>query len=334
MKKRIIVMFFTSLIGFYFMMAAEIFPYRENGKYGLMDQDFEIIEFAEYDSMNPECENQYFIAGKTKNNNREFFVFNSKGICVYKSDQNISHIWNDCFSLSTKTGEKLISLNSDKEIIAFQFVSSQEPIIPCRKDVYRQYIDPTGNIIFPELEFRRAYGFYENHSINLNKDWQYEVIDINGEYKFGKDFIELGQHFSEGLLYARDKKGNSGYVNYDGKFKILIPLKTTDEDTCIGTDFYKGRAIVNTVNHGICLISKDGEIIKDNIKVSWFYNFCDDYALVKRKDGYFNFLSLEGTFLFDEDFDDAKDFCNGYAIIKLKGTDGLINKNGEIKILR
>lgn len=334
MKKKLICMLIMYLFGIFSMLSAAIFPYRVNSKYGLMNQDFEVIKYAEYDSMNPECRNQYFIASKKDNTKNKFYIFDSIGSCIYESDECIRHIWNDCFSVTTPKGEKLIQLNSDKEIFAYQFISSSEPKIPCRTDTYRQYIEMSGNVIFPELEFRRAYGFYENHSVNINRNWEFEVIDTNGKYKFGKDFSDLGQHFSEGLLYAKGKNGKTGYVDYDGNFKIIIPLKESDEDTCIAIDFYKNHSIVNTKKQGICLINKDGQIIKDNIKVSWFYDFSEDYALVVKKDGGFNFLSMEGNFIFNEDFEDAKNFCNGYAIIKLKGNDGLINKKGEIRFLR
>lgn len=334
MKKKLISALLINLLGIFSVLCAAVFPYRENGKYGLMNQELEVIKYAEYDSMTPECKNQYFIANKKQNNKIEFYIFDSNGSCIYESKESIRHIWNDYFSVTTQKGEKLISLSSDKEITAYQFVSSQEPMIPCRKDIYRQYIDESGNVIFPELEFRRAYGFYENHSVNIDQDWQYEVIDKKGNYKFGKIFSELGQHFSEGLLYAREKTGKSGYVDYEGKFKIVIPLKKSDEDTCIAIGFYKDRSIVNTKNQGICLINKEGKIIKDNIKVSWFYDFSDDFALVTKNDGSFNFISLEGNFISSEDFEYAENFCNGYAIINLNGNDGLINKKGKVTILR
>ena len=296
----------------------------------LWKKTLKILKTAEYDNIKPEYNNEFFIANKHVDKTIESEILDQNGLLLYKATGTITHIWNNYFSVITNKGEKLICLDSPKIITAYKFIPSQEPKIPCRTEVYRQYIDEKGNILFPQLEFRRAYGFYENRSVNINLDWDYEIIDGNGNYIFGKDFLELGQHYSEGLLFARDKKGQSGFVDYDGTFKFLIPLLNNNEDIVIATHFYKGKAIVNTVDKGICLIDKAGNIIKEKIPVTWFYDFCEDYAIVTRSNNSCNFLSLNGDFLLKEDADNIKDFCNGYAIISIHDKDALVDKNGQI----
>ncbi|MCR4736291.1 MAG: WG repeat-containing protein [Treponema sp.] len=324
--------FLFSLLSALFTLSVytEIFPFRYNGKYGLLNQNLDSIIPAEYDSITPEFNNKYFIASKNQNNTIETEIYSKEGKCLYKTTGIVRHIWNDYFSLFTEKGETLFNLHTDAKICAYQFTPSSEAKIPCRKDVYRQYINEEGIVIFPELAFRRSYGFYEGHSVNLNTDWEYEIIDNDGKYIFGHNLLDAGQHYSEGLLYARDKKGNCGFVDYNGNFKIKIQLKKQNEDTVIATSFYKGRAIVNTTEHGICLIDSNGKILKEKLQFAWFYDFCEDFAIITNKDGTYNFMTLEGNLLSDKNFDEVKNFCNGYAIISLNGKDGLIDKKGKI----
>ena len=333
MKKNRLLFVLLSFTVISFSLNANLFPFRKNNKYGLMDQDLKIQISAKYDLIRPEDNNKYFIASKTQNNIIKSEIFDENGIQLYKAEGIINHIYNDYFSLSTKNGEVLFSLHSDKVLNAYKFISSEEPKIPLRKDVNYEYINESGIELFPELEFRRAYGFNENRSVNINLNWEYEVINEKGDYIFGKEFQELAQHYSEGLLYATKMNGETGYVDYMGNFTIKIPTKKHEENNIIATNFYKGRAIINSANNGICIIDKNGTILEKEIKVSWFYDFCEDFSLVVFEDGSYNFLTLKGEFLSPKNFSFAKNFCNGYAIVTINGKVGLLNKEGILFFL-
>lgn len=317
-----------------FSLNANIFPFKINGKYGFMDDTFKIVKSAEYNSINSVFNNEFFIVSKKTDNGIENEILDEDGVSIYKSYGMIKHVWNDYFSVSNKNKEELICLHSEDKIYAYQFIPTDEPKIPCKKETYRIYIDQTGKELFPNLQFRRSYGFFENRSVNINPNWNYEIIDGNGNYIFGKELADAGQHYSEGFLYVREKNGTSGYVDYNGNFKIKIPLMKKSEDNVIATNFYKKRAIVNTVNNKICLIDNNGQILKEGMKFYWFFDFCEDYSVVIYDDKSYNFMSLDGQFLSKETFDYAENFINGYACVIFKGQDALIDTNGNLYLMK
>ena len=106
------------------------------------------------------------------------------------------------------------------------------------------------------------------------------------------------------------------------------------EDNVIATNFYKKRAIVNTVNNKICLIDNNGQILKEGMKFYWFFDFCEDYSVVIYDDKSYNFMSLDGQFLSKENFDYAENFINGYACVIFKGQDALIDTNGNLYLMK
>lgn len=310
-----------------------VFPYLHQGKYGLMNENHKIIVKAEYTRLDFYDNCKYFIG---VDRDSKWVILNERGKCLFKDSNPITHIYDDFFAVMEKKGEALFSVkNADKRNHAYKFIRSSQALIPCKKENLFEYIDLNGQSVFQNQYFRRSYGFYEGVSVNMTKDWEWAVIDESGNYLFGKDFEYLGQKFSEGLLFAQDKFGKSGYVDSSGKFKILVKTSRFTEDNSVASHFYNGVAIVLTDADGFCLINRNGEYLKKNLPIMYFYDFCDGFALVitsKNSDKkiLYNYIDTSGNFLSKENFEYAQNFCNGWAAVSIYGRDAVINKKGEI----
>lgn len=299
-----------------------------------MNENFNVVVKAEYSRIIFDDESNYFIA---LDKNSDWIVLNEKGKQLLKSPTYIFHIYDTLFSLSEKKGQTLVSLaNSDVKISAYAFVRSSMPLIPCRKSTLFEYIDMAGNPVFQGMYFKRAYGFFEEMSVNIDSDWNWVVIDKSGNYKFGKDFNYIGQKFSEGLLFAEDKNGKTGYVDAEGNFKIIIKTVPGSEDNAVFSNFYDDVALVNTIKNGVCLINKEGEYLRKNLGFSYFYDFCNGLALFmvsNDKSDSYNYIDIEGNILSESNFEYAQNFHNGWAAVLLNGKDAIINTKGDIYFL-
>ncbi len=143
-------------------------------------------------------------------------------------------------------------------------------------------------------------------------------IDQNGAIKIQGDYDELG-NFSEGLASFR-KKSKWGYLNLQGS--EVIPNQYYNAFA-----FHNGLAKVSNFERKYGMIDSEGKVIIP-IEYDGIRNFKEELCAVL-KDGKWTYINAQNETVIKGEFDAAKDFNNGKAIVKLGKTYHLINKSGK-----
>lgn len=319
-----------------------VFIDYKSSKYGYMNSKGEVIislcfEYAED-----------FVDGLAKvKTSKGFGLMNKGGQFI------LQPIYLDCKYLGNdlvayKTQKWRINLKNGKETDKLEFEeinNFSEGLAAVKMDGKWGFIDIEGNLKIKPI-FDHVTGFKNSLSdIKVNDSWG--MIDINGkvvvEPKFesrlwvledyilvqddnGKwgylnskgeqiiDYVfENADHFSEGLAPVY-KDGKWGYINKQGIFAI----KPTYEEA---KKFNKGLALVKRDNK-YYYINTDGTVIKEtNMYYTNLYGFYEQRAAIK-KDNKYGFVNENMDIIVEPEYDDYKDFSEGFAVVgkKVKGS--------------
>jgi hypothetical protein len=203
-----------------------------------------------------------------------------------------------------------------------------------------QYIDlaQKGKIVI-NPQFERAYIFRDGLARVKVSGGKYGYIDKNGKYILTPTYI-YAQDFSDGVAWVQLEDQPPMLIDKNGKTILQI------DSLISATPFYNGIAIalyyseevlLNLINNPksaiklINLINKKGEDAVtptgEDVLASPFINegLCVFVNINSEKAGYKN---KNGETIIDEQFDQAFEFHEGVAVIKLGEKYGAIDKKG------
>jgi len=216
-----------------------------------------------------------------------------------------------------------------------------------------RYIDHSGNTVF-ETKVWLAFDFSEG----LAQAGLYEgaptlprwgFLDRSGHFAISPQFFSVDS-FSEGLARVSVSRevGSTGYVDHEGRF--VIPPRLS-----YGYDFHEGRAAVvpggpcQIVNGGSCArlelrptksspdydcrwayVDKSGRPISE-IRFDDAGDFSEGLAPV-RMGNKWGFADANGTIAISAQFDFAEPFSEGLAVAEQGGRQGFIDRSGKFVI--
>ena len=200
----------------------------------------------------------------------------------------------------------------------------------------RGFIDKTGKVVIQPQPFFMS--FFKEGLVRISRTRAVPMAD--GTYMFGymdrtgKIVIPLQFHsasdFSEGLASVNHKDGRSGYIDKTGK--MVIPLQYSS-----GSVFSEGLAFVTLGPGGKhAYIDKTGKIVfqfqVDLGSGSPNFSFSEGLARVRvrvqprGKYPYkYAYIDKTGRMVIRPQFDDAGDFSEGLAPVRLNGKWGYIS---------
>lgn len=326
-KKIVLVLVLTSI--FSLIVAESFIPFSYEGKIGLLNSDSEILLSPKYDSLMPILNTNYYI-GNIRNN---YFIFENNSIVFSTKTSKLSHIYEDWFY--HESGNCIVNIKNNKTLYGINFISTESPFIPSRispNDGKYYYRTLDGEIIFNINGYFRVYGFYENYSVILDNDWNFNIIDTFGTMLLNNIEIDLlGQRVSENLIPVLTINGKTGYISPFGDFMLDISFECCDG--IIGaTDFVDGYAciLINQNPFTWVVINKDGKVVSNPIYAKSLTSFSNGYSLAYIEKNQYNFVDVQGNFISEINFESATKFYNGYAQIIQNGKEGLISTSGEI----
>lgn len=318
--------------------------FSHNKFYGYLDRQLQIIIPPIYTRGFDYTDHGYALVSYTDENGlRELRILDTEGnIMVKENNDDINLIYDDIISYSRNGGLSAKTVRfRDNKLIADVLGSSasvveNDIIILARFSPAseRGFINSAGKRILPDLELRRmSSGFCEDRAVIYEgENWDIRIIDIDGNFYGSLDFLRTESYFSEGLLPAETKDGQTGYVNRDGEFAFLVPIVNYGDYRLYATDFNGGYAVIMTISDTSVwrIINNQGEYVSDELQLHWASSFRDGLSRVRLLNYKYMFINTKGEPLLDLLFDDAFSFHNGYARIVYEGRDGLINTEGTI----
>lgn len=229
---------------------------------------------------------------------------------------------------AVKVGNKWGFINADGELKiepAYDFVGSfKNSLCDIKLNNRWGLIDNSGNeVVKPDFEDRLQ--VLDDYILVRDKDGKWGYLNSKGEQVIEYVFEKAG-NFSEGLapVYA---EGKWGYIDKQGNFAIEPAFDEAEK-------FVKGSALVRKDGKAY-FIDKDGMAVKEaDIYYTDIYDFCEQMAAVK-VDGKYGFINENMELAVEAEFDDYKDFSEGFAVVgkKISGSYdtvyGFVDKSGN-----
>lgn len=276
---------------------------KENGKYGVIDKNGDIVVplLSRYispynEGMAPSSEES--IISTKLNSQNDLYILRSKS--------------NSKIGFVDKSGELVISMQYD-----YVCNFSEGLAAVGKKDGKFGYIDTKGNTVIP-MEFDLAGDFHDGFAIVYNGN--YGFINKNGVIAISTQYSNA-RSFHEGLA-AVCKDNKWGFIDINGT--VVVPI----EYDIVG-DFNEGLTYVNKGNK-TCFIDKKGKE-KEILSFSYFGELHEGLLAVK-KNGKYGFVNTKGNIVIPLEFDDVSDFHEGVALVCKNHKVGFVNKKGEIVV--
>jgi hypothetical protein len=193
-----------------------------------------------------------------------------------------------------------------------------EGLLAVKQDSGYGYMDRSGKIVFHAdlwlaLDFSQGLAPAAISQLNRTPEWG--LIDRTGHFAILPRYSWVDA-FSEGLarVSVSGEVGSTGYIDSDGKFVIPPHLS-------YGFDFHEGRAAA--IIDGPCVITNGGSCARAEFRPT---------KQPATYDCRYVYIDKSGQPVSDLRFDDAKDFAEGLAPVRLGTVWGYVDRSGRISI--
>ena len=201
------------------------------------------------------------------------------------------------------------------------FGEFHEGLLAVKDDHGYRYIDRSGKVVFHSdawLAFDFSEGFAPaSHYAKFPDDEfpRWGFIDRTGQFAIAPQY-QWVDPFSDGLARVSVSRavGTTGYIDSHGQF--VIPPRLT-----YGGSFHEGRAAV--IISGPCQITNGGSCARAAFQPT------EPHATY---DCRYAFIDKRGEPISDLRFDDAEDFAEGLAPIRIGNQWGFVDLSGQIAI--
>ena len=195
------------------------------------------------------------------------------------------------------------------------------------------FLDENENVLFTK-QLKRFYGFTEGYAAVALMNFDSAILDENGNIS-DIHFEQLGQKFSEGKNFAMFLDGTTGIIDTKGNILFKIKVEFDECGALAATNFSNGKAFVKESREtGVVwhLIDDKGNKLKEfnNISgLSYFYSGWIKVRVQESSSWKWNYLDSNGNFISTINFDDAYNFVDGKAKVKIDIEEFFINENGK-----
>ncbi|MBY0549739.1 MAG: WG repeat-containing protein [Candidatus Obscuribacterales bacterium] len=166
--------------------------------------------------------------------------------------------------------------------------------------------------------------------VDQNNSLLFGFIDKTGAFRITPRFQET-KPFSDGLAAAR--KGNKwGYIDKSGEFIIKPRFDVSADDFKSGLAYVtwteKGDGVLTGSPERNALIDKTGKVVVERARNT----FSGGMTLFYGDDQKCGFVDSSGKVMVKPEFEDADDFSDNLAPVKIDGKYGYINTDGNFVI--
>ena len=329
--------------------------YRENGKYGLIDEKREIVFSAEYDEIKY---NDVYLCIKEEGTS---IVYDSNLNILHEFDSEHNKItiiapWLFYFSKGDGFFEKwyLYSLLTNETTEEannkyFEGNSSKEPWVASRFEFFSKSMQQKSEF------YGRVYPYRENRAVVV-PDWNElaKIIDENFSIVVSGIYASA-DYYSDGLLPVvfsssiddKSRCGKSCYLDVDGNivYECDFDFSYIDRSTIkhlqiplvIGS-FVEDVAVVKAKENQWFILDRDfnKHFLPEGYEVeSYFYS--NGLLLVSKtenKEKKYGFVDKNCNVVIPCDFSYAESFDGKYAIVEKDGKDAVIDKKGKITFVK
>ncbi len=325
--------------------------YKDNGKYGLIDQKKNVVLKAEFEEI--KYNEVYLCTSKGQKN----CIYDNKLNLLYEMDPEaykIKFVSPNLFyyMLGTKTDTTTYLLNlQTKESyyspahFAEENSLSSEPWIAHVSGFFSQdmQVKTTG--------YYHTYPYRNNRAVILTKDWETEIIDENFDC-IVRNIMFVADYYSEGLIpvsfegeYTESGEWTNGkncYIDIDGnivyecdfKFDGINRGSIKDLQTIgiIGS-FHEGMAVVRKLDETWVILNRDFThfyLPEDCLPASYAYT--NGLLLVTKEvngKAMYGYVDKTCKMVVPCEYSYAEPFDGKYAIVRKDGIDGVIDKKGK-----
>jgi hypothetical protein len=176
------------------------------------------------------------------------------------------------------------------------------------------YIDRSGKLVF-RLDAWIVFDFAEGLAPAATADHSWGFIDRTGRFAVPPRFWFV-YRFSEGLarVSVSGEFNSVGYINKEGRF--VVPPRLSE-----GSDFHEGLAAV--IIEGPCRITNGGSCERAEFQPE---------KLPATYTCRYTYIDKNGKPISDSRFDDAEQFSEGLAAVRIGPAWGYIDKSGRMVI--
>ena len=322
-------------------VSEELIPFLYMNRYGYVNNEMSIKISPKFARAENFSSNGFAIVTFDTMNHG---IINLEGETIISVNRGqIFHIDRSLYNISDFDKNEHYIINLDDNCIISKYEAYDKSnngyilvVYPNEKNRYG-FIDYNGNRVLSGLILKRSsYSFSNKRARITNEDWDPQIIDIDGNIVGNILFTDLGQRYSEGLISARTSDGLTGYVNESGSFAFFsnfVSNNTIPE----ATEFSNGYAAIKASEKPSIwkIINNKGQIVADNILVDKMEKFSSGISLVSKidpvnKEVRYGYINTNGEYLVKTILEQADNFHNGYARIKLNGREGLFKNNAKV----
>jgi len=194
------------------------------------------------------------------------------------------------------------------------------------------FINTKGEIVM-DFKFYICLPFSEGLAV-ANVNGKVGYIDKSGNWVIKPQFGPLSYPFYDGLAMVTviegESRGKRGFIDKEGNF-VIKPIYA------YAKDFSDGLAKVTfgtKDDPGWKFIRPDGSVAFTlNSRYDCFGKFSEGFSVVHGFDnGKSGFINKQGEAVIAPQFDEANDFSEGLAAVKVEGKWGYIDKTGKVVI--
>lgn len=321
--------------------AASNFIKIKNGdKYGIINEKHELISKIDYSNIT--LINSYVFL----NTGKSIEIRNEKNQTIdiiYPNDcsffTSVEYLIHDYYLFKGFLKDLIYDLKSkksfySKKIAANVFNDKTSYLIPVYTGGYFYSLKNRKNY-FSNLSFQKVFPFVDGVAIVLKDNWEKALIDEKGNIILD-NIVNSGWQFRNGLLPVITKDC-SGFINKKGQFLYKCPIfdefrnENAGGNPTLWCSFSEGYSYIHTSEDKWILVNQNFEVIKKDLSYSanTRKGFSEGLLPVKWKSkcGY---LDVNGELEIPLIFDEAEDFCNGYACVVYNGENAVVDRKGNI----
>ncbi|HEX7176913.1 MAG TPA: WG repeat-containing protein [Pyrinomonadaceae bacterium] len=188
------------------------------------------------------------------------------------------------------------------------------------------FVDETGRVVIAPT-FNRAPGdFHDGRALVKGEDGRRGYIDRTGKTVVAPVY-KFAWPFSEGLALVSPDGESYGFIDPDGG--VRIPLRFVG-----GGHFSEGLARVWVGDYQAAYIDRAGRVLFRLSEGDHGGEFREGLAMLRvgGRDGKCGFIDRAGRTVIPVEFDDARDFSEGKALVKRGDSWGFIDRSGRFVI--
>ncbi|MFN8673369.1 MAG: WG repeat-containing protein [Candidatus Sericytochromatia bacterium] len=332
------------------------FLIKQDGKFALIDDNFEYILEPKYDMITNFYGDENFIVENNKNLN----LINQKGELILKDTfKRLINVDKNLYYFS-KDNKNFGVIDYKDNIIIKPKYQDIKPLID-NKDLYivkynNKYsiIDKKENFLVKDFKYKIS-NFYENRII-FSTEKGYGLADKNGNILVKPEYF-LFLSSKNKMFYAKKTNNQSAFFDLNGKKlfsnkynypynpnydliiiekdkksglmdlngKVVVPPKYDFIFTSLNNTY----SIINNRKYG--LIDEKGKVVVEP-KYEYIDIFGKENKTIFRENKKFGIIDSKGNIVLKPKFDEINFIYGNYASVKLGNKFGAIDKNGKIVI--